>query len=245
MSEALPEIGPATALPSVRESVELVTQDGLRLVGELALPVDRVPVATLVTLHPLPTAGGMMDSHVFRKAANRLPALADVAVLRFNTRGTESPHGRSEGSFAEGDDERFDVEAAVEFVRERELPNVWIVGWSFGTELALRHGLLDGVVGTILLSPPLRKVTDADLDRWAVDGRPVVALIPELDDYLRPTEAFQRFARVPQAEIIAAPGVKHLWVGEKAVRLALGEIVRHVAPAAYPLDWRLLEPNRP
>lgn len=241
MSAALPEMGPATVLPSVREDVSLLTADGVRLVGELASPVELQPVATLVTLHPLPTAGGMMDSHVFRKAANRLPAMADVAVLRFNTRGTESPHGRSEGSFAEGDDERFDVEAAVEFVRERELPNVWIVGWSFGTDLALRYGLLGGVVGAILLSPPLRKVTDADLNRWAVDGRPLVALIPELDDYLRPPEAFQRFARVPQAEIIAAPGVKHLWVGEKAVRFALAEIVQHVAPAAAPLDWRLPE----
>ncbi len=241
MSAALPEIGPATVLPSSREDVELLTADGVRLVGELASPLERAPVATLVTLHPLPTAGGMMDSHVFRKAANRLPAMADVAVLRFNTRGTESPHGRSEGAFTEGDDERFDVEAAVAFVRERELPNVWIVGWSFGTDLALRHGLLGGVVGAILLSPPLRTATDADLDRWAADGRPLVALVPEFDDYLRPPEALQRFARVPQAEIIAAPGVKHLWVGEMAVRLALSEIVQHVAPAAAPLDWHLPE----
>ena len=35
-----------------------------------------------------PTAGGMMDSHVLRKASWRLPALAGLAVLRFNTRGT-------------------------------------------------------------------------------------------------------------------------------------------------------------
>ena len=57
------------------------------------------PVATLVCLHPLPTHGGMMDSHVFRKAACRLPALADLAVLRFNTRGTSSVRGTSEGAF--------------------------------------------------------------------------------------------------------------------------------------------------
>ena len=40
----------------------------------------------MVCLHPLPTHGGMMDSQVFRKASYRLPALADLAVLRFNTR---------------------------------------------------------------------------------------------------------------------------------------------------------------
>ena len=61
-------------LPARREEVELTTLDGLTLVGELALPETRDPVATLVTLHPLPTAGGFMDSHILRKAAGRLPA---------------------------------------------------------------------------------------------------------------------------------------------------------------------------
>ena len=45
-----------TVLPARREDVELHTADGLTLVGELALPEERDPVATLVTLHPLPTA---------------------------------------------------------------------------------------------------------------------------------------------------------------------------------------------
>ena len=76
----------STVLPARRRDIELHTADGLRLVGELALPLERDPVATLITLHPLPTHGGDMDSHVFRKASYRLPALADIAVLRFNTR---------------------------------------------------------------------------------------------------------------------------------------------------------------
>ena len=78
-------------------------------VAELALPEGRDPVATLVTLHPLPTAGGFMDSHIFRKAAGRLPALADLAVLRFNTRGTTSQRGTSEGAFDGGRAEAFIV----------------------------------------------------------------------------------------------------------------------------------------
>ena len=96
------EIRGPLMLPARREEIELETLDGLTLVGELALPADREPRATLVTLHPLPTAGGFMDSHVFRKAAARLPALADLAVLRFNTRGTSSPRGTSEGEFDGG-----------------------------------------------------------------------------------------------------------------------------------------------
>ena len=182
-----------------------------------------------------------MDSHVFRKAANRLPAMADVAVLRFNTRGTESPHGRSEGSFAEGDDERFDVEAAVEFVRERELPNVWIVGWSFGTDLALRHGLLDGVVArSCYRRRCARRPPRISID-GRPDGRPLVALIPNS------TTICVRLR--PVATVCASPASRNrrgarreapLGGGEGgAVRH--GEIVRRVAPAAAPLDWRLPE----
>jgi hypothetical protein len=173
-----------------------------------------------------------MDSHVYRKAANRLPALADVAVLRFNTRGTESEQGKSEGEFGGGETERLDVAAAVRYAVDAGLPEIWLLGWSFGTELTLRWGLLPGVQGGILLSPPLRRAGDQDLDNWAASGRPLTVLVPELDDYLRPDEARQRFARVPKADVIGVPGAKHLWVGENYVRSVLTEIVRTVNPAA-------------
>jgi len=232
------EIRAATVLPARRTPVELRTADGLRLVGELAVPADREPVATLMTLHPLPTHGGFMDSHVIRKAANRLPALAGVAVLRFNTRGTSSPAGTSEGTFDDAVGERFDVAAAIEYAEFHEsppLPNRWLLGWSFGTDLALMHGLDPSVVGAILLSPPLRYATDAHLDAWAASGKPLVAVVPEHDDYLQPPEARQRFARVPQAEVVGVDGAKHLWVGEPAVRRVLDEVVKRVAPDSYPL----------
>ncbi len=227
-------------LPARREDIVLRTADGLSLVGELALPPDNDPVATLVTLHPLPTHGGMMDSHLLRKASYRLPALADLAVLRFNTRGTSSVRGRSEGEFSEGVSERLDVEAALEFCRARGLPRLWLVGWSFGSELALMWGNVPDVEGAILLSPPLRRAGDAELDAWAASGRTLVALVPELDDYLRPDPARARFARVPQASLIAVDSAKHLWVGEAYVRIALNEIVRLVNPGAWPLptEWK-------
>jgi len=228
------EIKPASVLPAKRTPVSLPTADGLRLVGELALPADADPVATLICLHPLPTHGGMMDSHLFKKAAFRLPALAQLAVLRFNTRGTSSERGTSEGEFGGGQSERYDVAAAVSWAADAGLPARWLVGWSFGTELALKWGLDSEaeIEGAILLSPPLRRAGDADLDRWAASGKPLVALVPEFDDYLRPDEARRRFARVPGAEVIGVAGAKHLWVGESYVRIALSEIVCRVNPAA-------------
>jgi hypothetical protein len=234
------EITASTVLPAVREPITLRTADGLTLVGELATPEGRPPVATLICLHPLPTAGGMMDSHVLRKASYRLPALAGLAVLRFNTRGTSSERGTSEGAFGDGESERYDVAAAIADAVARHLPARWLLGWSFGTELALRWGNDPAVEGAILLSPPLKRAGDADLDAWAASGRGLVALVPEFDDYLRPDEARVRFGRVPQAEVIAAPGAKHLWVGERYVRVALNEIVRRANPAAWPLptEWK-------
>ncbi|MFI6577236.1 alpha/beta hydrolase [Nocardiopsis sp. NPDC050513] len=233
------EIRATTVLPAVRRPVTLHTADGLELVGELAAPEGRDPVATLVCLHPLPTAEGMMDSHVLRKASFRLPALADLAVLRFNTRGTTSRHGTSQGSFGEGETERHDVSAAIEFTEFEGLPDPWLLGWSFGTELALKWGCDPQVSGAILLSPPLHRAGEADMKVWADSGKPVVALVPEHDDYLRPDEARRRFAPLTQAEIIGVDGARHLWVGEPYVRRVLDEVVRVVNPAAHPLptEW--------
>ena len=64
----------------------------------------------------------MMDSHVLRKASYRLPALAGLAVLRFNTRGTSSERGTSEGEFGDGVAERHDVAAGDRLRGGRRAP---------------------------------------------------------------------------------------------------------------------------
>ena len=229
------DITSSTELPSNREAIELLTSDNLRLIGELATPVASKPTAVLLTLHPLPTHGGFMDSHILRKAANRLPALANLAVLRFNTRGTTSPHGTSEGSFGDGILERLDVEAALRFLQDRNLGPVWLVGWSFGTELAIKYGFDKDIAGAILLSPPLHRADESDLIRWVGSGKELIALVPEHDEYLAPEQAIERFSVVPEAQIIGVDGAKHLWVGESATRRVLNEIVKAVAPDRYPL----------
>src|SRR5215467_12403635 len=156
------EIRASTVLPARRETITLRTADGLSLVGEVALPLDKDPVATLLCLHPLPTQGGMMDSHLFRKAAYRLPALADLAVVRFNTRGTESARGRSEGQYGEGLTERHDVAAAIAWCVAAGLPRLWLLGWSFGTELVLLWGRDPAVEGAILVSPLLNEAATTE-----------------------------------------------------------------------------------
>jgi alpha/beta superfamily hydrolase len=216
-----------------------MTEDGVDLIGEVAAPLGASNGAILC-LHPLPTAGGMMDSHVYKKAANRLPAMAGIAVVRFNTRGTTSEAGSSTGQFDNGVAERFDVEAMLRYCFDTlKLESVWVTGWSFGTDLALQHAKDPRHKGLILLSPPLRTTTDAQLEYWNTDPRPITALVPELDDYLQPAQARERFAIVPKLEIIAVDEAKHLWLGEPAVHRVLSEITSIVngVPTTLPLEF--------
>ena len=232
-------IRPSTVLPANRSPFTLLTADGETLVGEVASPIGN-STGAILCLHPLPTAGGMMDSHVYKKAANRLPDMAGIHVVRFNTRGTTSEAGSSTGTFDNGGLEKFDVEAMMTYCLDTlKLENLWVVGWSFGTDLALRHAKDPRIKGLILLSPPLRTSEVSDLEYWAKDGRRVIALVPEFDDYLQPPEAIKRFKPLTQIEIIPVAGAKHLWVGEPAVHTVLSEITKVLAPERLPLPTEI------
>ncbi len=132
----------------------------------------------------------------------------------------------------------YDVAAALEYAEFHDLPHIWLLGWSFGTDLALMHGLDPVVEGAVLLSPPLRFSTEEHLAAWAASGKPLSAIVPEHDDYLRPPEARERFAAVPQAEVSGVEGAKHLWVGDAEKVLDL--VVARVAPSVavpLPREW--------
>jgi alpha/beta superfamily hydrolase len=228
-------IRPSTILPGLRTSFTVTTEDGQTLIGEVSAPLDNFTSAILCC-HPNPTGGGMMDSHIYKKAANRLPSMAGITVVRFNTRGTTSEAGTSSGTYDNGRAEKFDVEAMIRYCFETlKLKELWVVGWSFGTSIAISHARDSRIRGLILLSPTLLDIVDGDLEFWAADGRPITALIPEHDDYLKPDQARERFAVIPQINLIAVDGAKHLWVGEPYVHRVLSEITQIVAPARLPL----------
>jgi alpha/beta superfamily hydrolase len=216
-----------------------MTADGVDLIGEITAPI-RASTGAILCLHPLPTAGGMMDSHIYKKAANRLPAMTGITVVRFNTRGTTSEAGSSTGTFDNGIAEHFDVEAMLSYCFDTlKLENLWVTGWSFGTDLALQHAKDPRHKGLILLSPPLRTTTQEQLEYWNTDPRPITALVPELDDYLKPEAARQRFGIVPKIKIIDVAAAKHLWIGEPSVHRVLSEINSIVtgAHASLPVEF--------
>ena len=232
--------GPARSCPPGASRSRCVTSDGLRLVGELAVPGRAArPRPPWSACTRCPTHGGMMDSHVLRKASWRLPALAGVAVLRFNTRGHDQrrrapARARSTPPRARGATSRRPSSEAL----RRELPRTSGC-WAGRSAPTSRSGTAwtPASSGRSCSRRRCATSTDADLDRWAADGRPLTALVPEHDDYLRPAEA-QRAVRPrsPRPRSSGSTGAKHLWVGEPYVRRVLDEVVaRLVGPAATPL----------
>ncbi len=216
-----------------------MTTDELTLVGEVATPLGEI-TASLLCLHPNPTGGGMMDSHIYKKAANRLPALAGIQVIRFNTRGTSSEAGTSEGTYDHGKGEVEDVIAAINYCFDTlKVSTLWVVGWSFGTDLALCYAKDPRVAGLILLSPPMQRTPESVLEFWQNDSRPVIAYVPEHDEYLNPEQAVERFKIFPRLTLIPISGAKHLWVGEPFVHLILSEITKQLAPQRLPLPTEI------
>ena len=120
-----------------------------------------------------------------------------------------------------------------------KLENVWIVGWSFGTNLALKHAKDSRHKGLILLSPTMMWTDPTELLYWVKDGRPITALVPEHDDYLKPDAARVRFSQMPNLKQIDVAGGKHLLVGEPMVHLVLTEIVKVIAPNKLPLPLEI------
>ena len=144
---------------------------------------------------------------------------------------------RLEGTFGEGIEEKHDLQAALSEAERQGLPAPWLIGWSFGTEVILKHARAHAhrLSGVILLSPPLHRTSPEEVASWNNAPVPVIALIPEFDDFLPPEPARAGFSPAPTIELVMAEGAKHLWVGETQTRFVLNEITRRLNPPAAPL----------
>ena len=119
----------------------------------LDLP-EGTPRAAVVFAHPLPTAGGTMHTKACYQGTKGLTRIG-CAVLRFNFRGV----GRSAGQWDEGDGEKDDYRAALDFMAQR-FPDLqlWAAGFSFGSFIAWSVGVEDPrVCALIAVAPPASK----------------------------------------------------------------------------------------
>src|SRR5918995_2107218 len=92
--------------------------------------------AAVVFAHPHPQFGGTMHTKAVFQGAKGLTRIG-CAVLRFNFRGV----GRSAGKFDQGDGEKADFTAALDYMAARYPgAKLWAAGFSFGAWVALEVG---------------------------------------------------------------------------------------------------------
>lgn len=90
------------------------------------------PIA--VVCHPHPLHGGSLNNKVVHTVARAFNDLG-VASLRFNFRGV----GHSQGQFDHGIGEAEDLQAVVQWFRERNPKSpLWLAGFSFGAAVVYR-----------------------------------------------------------------------------------------------------------
>lgn len=196
-------------MSAVPTSVAVTTSDGLSIEAEQRT-TDTVTAAA-VLCHPHPLYGGDMHSALTGVLFETLPA-AGVAALRFNFRGV----GGSQGSHDDGRAERLDAAAAVEAMLAAApgVP-VWLVGWSFGADVALATDVA-GMTGWIAVAPPLRVVDPAEMVA-PHDPRPTHLLVPEHDAFRPPDSAREAVAGwtvPPTVEVL--DGADHFLMGHAA-----------------------------
>jgi alpha/beta superfamily hydrolase len=210
------------------EPVTFLTEDGVRLEGELRLP-DDAPRGSAVICHAHPRHGGSKDHPVLWSVRNDLAGKRGFATLVFNFRGTMG----SGGTFGGGRDELRDVRAAIGAVRERAEGPTLLFGWSFGASVALREAFEDERVRALaLFGIPLRPndlalpplPTPADLPLLK---RPLLLLTGEHDEYCPASELRAYGGGV--AEVMILEGTDHyLWRREREAAVIVGDFVDRV-----------------
>jgi len=175
--------------------------------GRVAVPPEAT--AGVVVCHPHPQYGGSMENDLVVALVTALRR-AGLATLRFDFRGV----GASGGTHDNGRGEVDDVLAATATLRARlDVPRVSLVGYSFGSVMALRAGCDDpeGTTGIVAIGPPVRML---GLDFLAGCRVPLAFVTGDRDQFcpLATLEAGrERFA--PASTLTLIPGADHFFGG--------------------------------
>ena len=214
------------------EAVTFLTEDGVRLEGDLRMP-DDPPRGSAVICHAHPKHGGSKDHPVLWSVRNELAGKRGLATLVFNFRGTMG----SAGTYGGGRDELRDVRAAIGTVRKRAEGATLVFGWSFGASVALREAFDDERASALaLFGAPLRP-NDLQLPPMPTAAelrflkRPLLLLAGANDEYC-PADELRAYGE-GVAEVVIMDGTDHyLSRRERGAATIVGDFADRVTSSA-------------
>ncbi len=189
--------------------------------------------AAVVFAHPHPQFGGTMHTKVVFRGAKGLARIG-CAVLRFNFRGV----GRSDGAFDEGQGEKDDFKAALDYMA-RQFPDtpLWAAGFSFGSWVALEVGATDDRVSALIgIAPPVATSISGhnySFENTLASHKPKFFVQGESDEVCPLEGMWAFYAKLEEPkELVVIDGADHLFEGKaqevgEALEDLLGDFSGH------------------
>jgi len=137
-------------------------------------------------------------------------------VLRFNFRGV----GRSAGGFDQGEGEKADFRAALDYMAARYPgAKLWSAGFSFGAWVALEVGADDDRVQVLIgIAPPVATSIsghDYTFERTLASTKPKFFVQGEADEVCALQDMWAFYARLQEPrELVIIDGADHLFEGK-------------------------------
>jgi len=164
----------------------------------------------VVISHPHPLYGGEMGNQVVG-IIQEVFGGKGWTTLRFNFRGV----GRSQGEYDEGVGEQEDVRAAVRYLKDLGIKEIFLAGYSFGAWVNARAALDDpDVKGSILVAPPQAMM---DFSFLKDDSKTRLVIAGERDAYGPVEEIMKIVGKMnPSPPVIVISGADHFFSGSTA-----------------------------
>ena len=185
------------------------------ILDEPAAEHAAAPHAAVVFAHPHPQFGATMHTKAVFQGAKGLTRIG-CAVLRFNFRGV----GRSAGTFDEGQGEKEDFRAALDYMARR-YPNsrLWAAGFSFGSWVALEVGAEDDRVQALIgIAPPVATSVsgmDYSFPNTLASTKPKFFVQGEADEVCPIQGMWTFYGQLEEPkELVIIDGADHLFEGK-------------------------------
>jgi uncharacterized protein len=203
----------------------------------LDIPAPAVPLrAAVVFAHPHPQFGGTMHTKAVYQGAKGLARIG-CAVLRFNFRGV----GRSAGTFDDGEGEKADFKAGLDYMAARYPgTHLWAAGFSFGAWVALEVGADDDRVSALIgIAPPVATSVSGQaytFERTLASTKPKFFVQGEADEVCPIESMWAFYGKLEEPkELVVIDMANHLFEGQapevgEALEDLLADFEQETAP---------------